>query len=366
MGCYDYTLNFLSEIGAQDNYILQDSLEITFLNKHKEVFPLRSRGKLFPINLLLALLNYKALSFAERIKIVSLFAKLILIDTKDYRDISLKQWFEREGISLNSIKSFLEIISVGTLNAGMEKATAGVFIRVLKEIFLKSNKASSLIIPKDGLSEMYCHNAERYLNEMNCEIKFSERVTCIEKGNGKINKVITNKSVYEDFDFVVSAIPQHSLNKLLPEYNLINSIEYSPILTLHIWLKENRLQNDFYGFIDADVHWVFNKGKHITTVTSAADKFVGEKHEVIFQHICEIIEKYLNEFSKEDVIDYKVILDRRATFIPSVSTEKQRERITSPIENLELAGDWVNTELPATIEGAVKSGFLSAERISRA
>jgi len=166
----------------------------------------------------------------------------------------------------------------------------------------------------------------------------------------------------KDFKYVVSAVPFYSLQRVLPENNLITDpgFEYSSILTVHIWLKNNKLDKPFYGLIDSDIHWIFNHGNHLTLVRSDADELMEKSKEAIFA----LAEKELFRYcfiEKEDITDYRVIKEKRATFIPSNEILYKRPGPATRLSNLVIAGDWTNTGLPSTIESAVKSGRLAAE-----
>jgi len=154
------------------------------------------------------------------------------------------------------------------------------------------------------------------------------------------------------------------------EENLINrvkeeigKIEYSSILNIHLWLKENPFKQKFYGLIGSSIHWVFNHGKHISLTTSNANEYSETKNDLIVEKFCSELEKYFPIFKRDLVVDTKVIKEKRATFIPDTQSEIIREKVNSPFTNFIMAGDWANTGLPSTIESAVNSGKAAAEKI---
>ncbi|NNG26302.1 MAG: hypothetical protein HKM87_02145, partial [Ignavibacteriaceae bacterium] len=182
-----------------------------------------------------------------------------------------------------------------------------------------------------------------------------------------IKKIVTTKKVYEDFDFVISAIPHFALEKLIADESLVKNPEfsYSSILNIHIWLSRNPLTKNFYGLIGSPIHWIFNKGTHLNLVISDADNLLNKNDDELFEMVCSELKKYVN-LDKQLITDYKVIKEKRATFIPSNDITSKRPLQQTKIKNLILAGDWVDTGLPSTIESAVKSGREATERILRA
>ena len=128
-------------------------------------------------------------------------------------------------------------------------------------------------------------------------------------------------------------------------------------------MRSNPFSELFYGLIDSKIHWLFNHGSHITIVISAANDLVNIQNDEIFAIINSELEDYFTIFNRDIVVDYKIIKEKRATFIPTFDLEKKRRNISSPYKNLILAGDWTNTGLPSTIESAVKSGKSAANEI---
>jgi uncharacterized protein with NAD-binding domain and iron-sulfur cluster len=146
----------------------------------------------------------------------------------------------------------------------------------------------------------------------------------------------------------------------MPEQNL--NFAHSAILTLHIWLKENRFNENFYGLIGSPVHWIFNHKDYITLVSSDANELIDKTKEDLFEMAVYELKKYAG-IEREEIKSYKVIKEKRSTFIPDNESIDKRPDTKTKIKNFYLAGDWVNTGLPSTIEGAVKSGRMAAEFI---
>ena len=366
MGCYHHTLDFLKITNSLNKVEFQDNLEVNFVASSGKIFQLKADGLFYPLNLLKGILAYKALTVNERFSILSCFLKLLFINQKHIKKKNTFQLLKEFNQSDNSIKSFWEIIHVGTLNTDMKKSSAELFVNILKIIFFSGSKSSKIVLPKLGLSEVFVENSVKYLIDRNCEISTSERLINLESENGIIKKLVTNKREIVNFDFVVSAIPQFALKKIDPITDLIDSsfkLNYSPILSVHIWLKQNPFIEKFYALIDSDIHWLFNNKRHITLVTSSADKLLKYDDKEIMSNFLSELEKRFDSFNKEMVIDYKILREKRATFIADEVCEEKRLNLKRRYGNLILAGDWTNTKFPSTIEGAIKSGFLASNEI---
>ncbi len=374
MGCYEETISFLKKIGSYENLIVQDSLEIDFVQPGGIVHPLKSPKHFYPFNLLIGILNYKAISLKERAKVVDFFLDLACCFEDDIKDKSVEQWLNEKGQSQRIKKALWEIIVVGALNTDLKNASAFTFVQILKRIFFDGPHASKIIIPKSGLTELYVKQSQKFIEQRGGKISSSERVLKFLVSDKKIVKVISDTSEYTNFDSLICAIPPHALSKIEIEYengnsskdfeqpkNLLNEFNYSEILNVHLWLKENPFNKKFYGLIDSKIHWLFNHGKHISLTTSNANALSGMSNTEIVSEFNSEIEKYFPIFKSDLVTNSKIIKEKRATFIPDVRANLLRTKIFSPFENLFLAGDWIDTGLPSTIESAVLSGRIAAE-----
>jgi len=360
MGCYTETLNFLKLINAVDNFLFQDSLKVNFIKEGFELFPLKSSPVFYPLNLLFGFLNFKAISFKDRLNLLKVFLKIPFISRKKLKDKSISDWLKEENQSAEIQNAFWKILAVGALNTSLEKASAETFVDILKKIFLKGNFSSTIILPKIGLTESYCIKAKEFIEKNGGEIKFSEGVDKFVITNDEIKEIHTSLNIYKDFDFVISAVPSFAVNKFLT-VGMVNIPEfsYSSIMNIHVWLKENKVPEGFFGLINSPVHWVFNKGTHLNLVISDANELMKMNDLEIEELIYDELKKFMN-INKNEIIRTQIIKEKRATFIPSRDITGNRPQTKTKIKNLFLAGDWVNTGLPSTIESAVKSGRLAA------
>jgi len=362
MGCYSDTINFLELIGAKDNFIYQKSLQINFLTQSGKLVRLKSFTTLYPFNLLFALLNFNAITFRERISLLRFVIILPFISHQKLSDKNIRDWLKEEKQSDYTIRSLWKIIAVGALNTNIDKASAFMFREILIKIFFSGNFASTIILPKYGLSDVYVKNAKEFIESNGGKIKLSSSVQEFIISDNKIVGIKTADEVYKDFDYVISAIPFYSFNNIYPELFLDEKIEfeYSSILNIHIWLKNNPMKERFYGLIDSPVHWIFNKGNHINLVISDADYLIDKTAEEIYKMCVGELIKY-TKLKESDFYRYKILKEKRATFIPSNQINYIRPSSETSIANLFLAGDWTDTGLPSTIESAVKSGRVAAE-----
>lgn len=365
MGCYSETIKFLKLINADKNFQYQSNLKINFLKTGGNKVTLKAFPIPYPFSLLLGIMNYQAISFRDRIKVIGFILKILkLKDNLNNLTVSDLLKSEKQNDRIN--KALWEVIAIGALNTNINKASAEIFRTIIKEIFSKGNFSSAIILPEYGLTESYIADTVNFIKDHAGTISTSYTVTGCEVENNRIRKLITTNEIITDFDYVISALPFYSFEKVFDTTLLMKQpqFEYSSILTVHVWLRKNSFTEKFYGLIDSPLHWIFNKNTHITLVISDADYLIERSKEEIFN----LIKAELNKFAgiqQDDIKDFQVIKEKRATFIPSVAVQNTRPPVTTKLSNLFIAGDWIDTGLPSTIESAVKSSRMVSEVICK-
>ena len=364
MGCYDDTINFLKLVRAEKNFNFQNYLEVNFLTSDRKEYSIKASSLFYPLNLLAAVLNYNVLDFMDKLRLIGFMLKLPFISRGSLKNISVSTWLVEQNQNDRIIKALWEILCVGALNTSTDKASAEMFHNILMKIFFAGNKASRIILPKLGLTESVIDPALAFINSNNGKIICSETVKEFLIEEDKVVAVKSENNMYNGYDFIISTIPFHALTKIKnsEKLNIDLNLSYSTILNIHLWLSEIRLDEKFYGLINSEIHWIFNKGSHLNIVISDANKFAEVSEEKMIDLVFEELEKFTS-IKRKFLTKYKIIREKRATFIPNSEILNKRPSTKTNLNNLFLAGDWTNTGLPATIEGAAKSGRLAAEQV---
>ncbi|MCS7052123.1 MAG: hydroxysqualene dehydroxylase HpnE [Ignavibacterium sp.] len=362
LGCYDETLNFLRLISAFDSLEIPKNFSLNYLFDNQKYSELKTLNIFHPFNLLLGFISFIEFDIFDKLSILKLLIKLRFIDSDNLSNLTVKEWLEIEKQSKKSISLFWEVIAVGALNSSTEIASAKLFCDILKKIFWTNKDAYKILLPKKSLQDTFINPAYEFLERNKAKILLSEKCEKIIFQGNEIKKVITNKRVFEDYDFYVFAIPFYSLKSLgftvQPEINF----NYSPILNLYIKLKENSLTKSHYILVNSLIHWIFNKGDFINITISNAAELNHKSKEKIESLIIEELERFLPGI-KQKILKVIVIKEKQATFIPTKEVINNRPSLENKINNMFLAGDWTNTKLPSTIEGAIKSGRICANKI---
>ncbi|MBI2416310.1 MAG: FAD-dependent oxidoreductase [Ignavibacteriales bacterium] len=365
MGCYNATMEFVKLTGAGDRFIYQDTLDITTVMPAQKMFRLSASTNAYPLNLLSGILNYNVLNFSEQLFAVWLLVKALFPKPQN---INLQQWLEKNGQSENANKALWEFLAVGALNTSMQKADAAIFVKIIRRIFLHGNFASTIILPKDSLTDSFITPALDFLKSHKTSVLLSSRVTEVLRTGNRVTGVVTSSGVYNDFDEVVLAIPPYAVAKIKGLDDVAGETDtgftYSSILTVHCKVAEHTLNRPFYGLIGSPINWVFVHGNILTTVTSDADAYNGLPDYEILSLVQREILRYLG-ITLDKLQSHRIIREKRATFIPNSSNLPRRPSTITAAKNLFLAGDWIDTGLPATIESAILSGKMAADAITK-
>jgi hydroxysqualene dehydroxylase len=263
----------------------------------------------------------------------------------------------------------LEPFSVAALNTRPHEALACLFGAVLRETLLKGGQACLPRLAKEGLSEALVEPAVETLRERGADIQFNRRVTGISVERGRATALTTAEGevALGLDDSVVVAVPPWAARELLPNITVPNAFE--SILNVHYRIEARPgaaiAEAGFVGLVNGTAHWIFIKRDHVSVTVSAANKLIDRSAEDLALTIWSNVAKALDLEGSQatEVPPFRVIKERRATIVANVAQEERRPAAETDIENLMLAGDWTDTRLPATLEGAVRSGVTAAQLI---
>src|SRR5262249_55059716 len=147
----------------------------------------------------------------------------------------------------------------------------------------------------------------------------------------------------------------------------LKHLETSPITSVHLWFDRAVMDWPHVVLIDCVGQWVFNRGEaapgehYVQVVVSAARQFKGLGHEVVQWKIVAEFRRLFPRAAQAELLRSRVVTEHAATFSPVPGVDRWRPPQGSPLPNLLVAGDWTATGWPATMESAVRSGYLAVE-----
>jgi squalene synthase HpnD len=379
MGCYHETLALLRQLGAMDRLYSLPSLAVPFASEKGR--SLLAATAPDPLHLLSALLGYAELSSADKFAAVKLAIRLRLGQHAKSHE-TVDAWMRRWGQTPNIIRALWEPLCIAALNEPVATASAELFATVIRRSFLAGAADSTILLSRVGLSELFAPEVRSLLEMCRGSLRLQTPVTGLSFEGTTLREIKLGDGSVLQPEAVVSALPWHVLRGLLPgESKLAGAcaqIQDAPIVSLHLWLDRLILKEPFIGLLDSPVHWVFSRdhihganppgqeGHVITAVVSGARDLVDKTGPELEELTLRELGRFLPEARDVKVLHRMVYKARSATFAATPETEPLRPDATSEWSNFWLAGDWTNTGLPATIEGAIVSGTRAARAVDAA
>lgn len=385
MGCYHATQRYLESIGSVHLAHLQPNLHIGFLHPVNGFAALSCPPLAAPLHVLVGLLRLKTLPFSHRLRLLRIGSELLASSVQKERQLeqmTVDQWLRSLGQTPENRKYLWDILAVGTLNDDPAKVSALLFYRVLKAAFLGTRRNSCLLIPKVGLSDLLVEPAVRFLESRGSEVRSGAGVETIITRNGVVTGVKARRKTFTGRAYV-SAVPYHALHALQETWrkedllvDQLSAFESSPIITLHLWFDRQVLEQEFVATLDSTIQWIFNRTRmihgenvpgrqYLSVVISGASAYVAWPKEKLVRLAIKELRDLLPHARDAKIVRSLVIKEKRATFLPAPGMEHIRPPIKTAAPNFFLAGDWTGTGFPATIEGAVLSGFSASAAVRR-
>jgi zeta-carotene desaturase len=380
MGCYHATIRFLSTIGTLDRVRFQERLSIHFLDRNGRLTVLQCPALPSPWHVLLGVLRSGSFAFREKLEVLRLGRSLRRANAMEHgsEKLSVHEWLTQHGQSERLQRNFWDLLCIAALNEDPSIADAALFERVLRLALFTSPRDSRLGIAGVGLSEVYVDAATDYIRSRGGHVECGRGVAGLLVSEGHCRGVRLSTGEEIEAESVVSAVPSFHLAALLPGELLrrepffasVVFLRPAPIISINLWFDRAITELEVVGLRGATIQWLFNKGKifglgghYVSLVLSGAHRHIAtSKEELLAMALLELGD-FFPEARKAGLLHSLVIKERFATFSPTWEAEELRPAARTPVRGLYLAGDWTSTGLPATIEGAVQSGYTAAKAI---
>jgi hydroxysqualene dehydroxylase len=256
-----------------------------------------------------------------------------------------------------------EPLAVAALNTSVDQGSANLFWQTLAETLGRGGAACRPLLPRIGLSETFVEPALARLRTQGAEIRFGARLMALKFGPDRVSELVFDNGSVElgPDDSAILAVPAVIAARLVP--GLIVPHAYSPIVNAHFRCDAPAGSASFIGVVGGAAEWIFRKRGVLSVTVSAADRIVDrtapELRDLFWRDVAAAY-----DLPASPVPPVRIIKERRATFLASPEQLKRRPGNTTAWRNLLLAGDYVDTGLPATIEGAIRSGFAVAHLLA--
>jgi zeta-carotene desaturase len=337
-----------------------------------------------PLHALPRLMTAKAFTRADKLALARAFRALIRPVAADSGE-TLGAWLRRKGQTQGAMDRFWRLVIASALNADVDEIALSYAAKVIRELFMNSAPAGSMGVSSVPLSELYA-GAERYLRERAGDVVLNAGVDAAEWDEETAQWVLATRVGVLMAGFLVLALPFEGMATLLPHMPpaegaealslQIERHEHGPICSVHLWFDREITALEHAVLLDREIHWMYNKsrlqpwrktkGSYLELVISASREFAALSREQAIELAVRELAEFFPAVAEAKVEKAALVKEVRATFTVPPGIDAARPGSVSPWPNCVLAGDWIQTGWPSTMEGAARSGHLAAEAVCAA
>ena len=381
-GCYHATYEFLRRVGADNLAPLDRTLELAMAGSDGRAHVLRCPRVSPPWHLVLGILQWRALPLADRLSALHLRTLIararrdggeaVASDVPD--GLTVADWLASMRQSPAISRWLWHPLAFAALNQSPDVAAARPFVRVIAELFGPAPADSSIGLPVVPLDELYAEPARRFIEARGGTVLLKSSAQVLLDASGNIAAVRAG-GVEIQARAVISAVPWHALVRIWghnPPPSLAETcqraaaMEGSPIVTVNLWMDGPVMQTRLVGLVEGPMHWVFDKSAffakpagHLSVVSSGAVGLAGLSKAEITAACVAQLRGALPEFGRRNMLRSVVVREHRASFSLAPGGPSRPSSATG-LPGFYLAGDWIDTGLPGTIESAALSGHRAA------
>jgi squalene-associated FAD-dependent desaturase len=408
MGCCTNLAHFARLTGIADLFATQQ--ELLFIGPGGERCRFRDRPRPAPFHLTKAFDSLTWFSKAERRRLMRDVARLAHRSWAVDHGLSFEQWLDKHAQTSDLRERFWDVILVSALSESAGRISVPHARKVFVDGFLAHRDGWRVQIPTVPLDELYGRRLTDWLSQRGVSVTTGAGVVGLDEQDGLVTGVRLRSGEQIPADEVILAVPWHRVHDLLPE-SLADDpklagpaeLESAPITSVHLWFDRPVLDVPHAVVVGRLSQWVFRRAgiqsqatdlavpsapasldsqpspinhqpstRHPQPASHAAQPdyvqvVISASHNVARQSQIAVIDQVVSELAaiwpqvrEAQLTSSRVVTEHRAVFSPRPGVDALRPPQSTPIANLQLAGDWTQTGWPATMESAVKSGFLAA------
>jgi hydroxysqualene dehydroxylase len=257
----------------------------------------------------------------------------------------------------------IEPLLLAALNIDPPQGSARLAAAVIRETLAAGGRACRPLIARDGLAPTLIEPALDYLRGRGAEIRLEHQLRAMRFAAQRVGALDFGDETVRlgDTDAVILAVPPYAAASLVAGLTVPN--EFRAIVNAHFRIEPPAGQPPILGVINGTTQWIFAFPGRLSVTVSAGDALLDTPREQLARTIWAEVAQ-ASALPAEPTPPWQIVRERRATFAATVEQDRRRPGARTAWRNLLLAGDWTDTGLPATIEGAIRSGNRAAELVS--
>lgn len=369
MGCCTNLAHFAETVGIRHHFAVQK--ELYFMTPDGRITTMRAAPLPAPLHLAPFFARVHYLSFLEKFRIATAMQRLKSVN--EQHDPPFLDWLRQRRQSENAINRFWNLVIVSALNESVDRVGLRYARKVFVDGFLRHRRGFEVEIPSLPLGVLYGDAIQPWFARHGVTIECRKEVQRLKMANSLVNAIICKDGQKIFAEHVILAVPFQKTAAILPAewqddpyFKKPTELQSSPITSVHCWFDRPILPHPHVVLVDCLGQWVFYRGEeegrhYVQVVVSASRDLRVQRSEEIQTQIVEELRQVFAEAKEAKLLRARVITETQATFSSVPGVDDFRVTQQSPINNLFVAGDWTDTGWPATMEGAVRSGYLAAE-----
>jgi squalene-associated FAD-dependent desaturase len=387
LGCCTNLDDFYNRAGAGGKIKLYDRL--IFSSPDGQRGEMHSSWLPAPLHVSPSFATFPLLNWADKRAIGSLLMSIMrsggkpadLVVAAGGMRPSMLEWLRKHKQTEQAIRRFWGVVLISALDELLERTDAQFGVDVFWKAFLANRTGYRIGVPTVPLADLY-DGCKDNLISRGGEVKLRATIRGLEITDGAISGVAFESGEVLRADYYVAAVPQDVLLELLPAdvtagqpiFENLKQLKTSPITGVHFWFDRVVMDEPFLTLVDTTTQWIFNKnvlyggdsteGQYLQLVISASYDLVQKSRQQIIDLCLKEVRAAVPAAREAQLVKSTVIKETAATFSPEPGCDRWRPTAKSPVRGLFLAGDWTATGWPATMEGAVRSGYLAAEALT--
>jgi squalene-associated FAD-dependent desaturase len=409
-------IEFYQRIGVADQIRWYD--QMNFIEPGGRTSVMKSSLLPAPLHTAPSFFAFPFLTIADKLAISRALAPLTLTRQRDTGE-SFQQWLDRHGQTRNAVARFWNPILVSALSEDLDRISVSSAAQVVRES-MKSTAARHMGVPTVPLTDLY-NAAGDYVRARGGTLHFRYPVEGFtaeptqvrlqlrqqkESRQDEASPLLADaaKGEFGIFDYMVLALPFDALDRVLPDTSesaplreQLGHFENSPITGIHLWFDRPISDLDHAVLLDRTIQWMFHKsrlqpmrfeksspepssaasdnsaqtpasaaGSYIELVVSSSKSLIDKSRAEIVELVLKEVREFFPAARSANLVKSTVIKEVNATYSPRPGIDAHRPVATTAWPRVFLAGDWTATGWPATMEGAVRSGYLAAEALAQA
>ncbi len=381
MVCCTNLAHFCRTVGV--DHLFRRVPGVTFLSPEGKLSRLAAGRLPAPLHLSGSFLRANYLGWIERARVA--YGVACLTSTRpDRPGEPFEGWLRRHGQTDRTIERYWGTVLISALNERLDRMDVGHARKVFLDGFLRTREGYQMEVPLAPLGEIYGSRLERWLSEREVEVRLKTGVRSVEVDDeGHLAGLTLRDGESVDADFVVLAPPFDRVAGLLPADVLgripgldgLGAIAASPITGVHLWFDRQVCPHEHVVTVGRLIQWVFDHsaiqgrsapgggGQYLQVVISASYDLLPMNKDQILRAVLADLAAIWPAAKDAKLERSWVVTEHGATFAVRPGVDALRPEQRTPVEGLFLAGDWTSTGWPATMEGAVRSGYRAAEGI---